>query len=146
MLKIRYDKKTRLLSGWEDNLAQFDLLQPRKGEETIELDTLKPDSDDYENFKYDGVTLVPNPAYTPPLPPLCTHWAIIDSIDLALEKPVKVRRTWQGREYKVDCYVTENIKDQWQAGDIVVGDFVLVQFLDDMADRAVVFSKVLKTW
>jgi len=83
---------------------------------------------------------------TPPTPPLSTHWAVIESINVGNEKPALVRRTWEGREYSVNCYVTENIKDQYQAGDIVVGDFVLVEFLEDSADRAVVFSKVYRTW
>lgn len=81
-----------------------------------------------------------------PTPPLCTHWARIAEINLETEKPVRVKRTWNGKEYQVNCYVTENIKDQYLAGDIVVGDFVLVQFLEDSADRAVVFAKVFKTW
>lgn len=82
----------------------------------------------------------------PPTPPLCTHWAVIDSFQPTEEKPMRVKRVWNGREYLVDCYVTETIKDQYLAGDIVVGDFVLVEFLDDNPDRAVVFAKVLKTW
>lgn len=86
----------------------------------------------------------PEPAE--PRPPLSTHWAIIDSINLGSEKPVRVKRTWEGVEYTVNCYATENIKDQYLAGDIAVGDYVMVEFLDDDPDRAVVFAKVFKTW
>ncbi len=86
------------------------------------------------------------PVEPEPTPPLCTHWAKVDSFNQAEEKPMRVRRTWNSREYTVDCYVTENIKDQYQAGDVAVGDFVLVEFLEDSADKAVVFAKVLETW
>lgn len=82
----------------------------------------------------------------PKLPPLCTHWASIDSFNPDEVKPMRVGRIWEGKEYSVDCYVTETIKDQYLAGDIVAGDFVLVEFLEDSADRAIVFAKVLKTW
>ena len=79
----------------------------------------------------------------PSTPPLCTHWAIIDTINIAEEKPVRVKRTWEGKEYSVNCYVTEGVKDQYLAGNLAIGDYVLVEFLEDRADRAVVFAKVL---
>jgi hypothetical protein len=79
-------------------------------------------------------------------PPLSTHWAIVDSINLGAVKPGTVRRTWQGEEYTADCYVTENIRDQYLAGNIAVGDYVLVEFLDESLDMAVVVAKVVKTW
>ncbi len=83
---------------------------------------------------------------TETMPPLCTHWAVIDSFDIGQVKPMRVRRTWKGVEYTVNCYVTDGIKDQYQAGDIAVGDYVLVEFLEDDADKAIVFAKVFKTW
>lgn len=94
---------------------------------------------------WDGEKFV-KPELPPPIPPLCTHWAVIDSINLGSEKPVRVKRTWEGMEYTVNCYATESVKDQYQAGNIVVGDYVMVEFLDDDPDRAVVFAKVFKTW
>lgn len=79
-----------------------------------------------------------------PSPPLCTHWAVIENINPGEEKPIRVKRAWGDKEYIVDCYVTEAVKDQYLAGDIAIGDYVLVQFLDDSQDRAIVFAKVLK--
>lgn len=79
-------------------------------------------------------------------PPLSTHWAIIDSFNTGQEKPVQVKRTWEGVEYTVNCYATEAVKNQYLTGDIVVGDYVMVEFLDDDVNRAVVFAKVFKTW
>lgn len=82
----------------------------------------------------------------PGTPPLCTHWAVIVSIEPANEKPLRVRRLWGGEEYQLNCYVTEAIKDQYLAGDIAIGDYVLVEFLDDDPNRTLVFAKVFKTW
>lgn len=82
----------------------------------------------------------------PEPPPLCTHWARVDSFYPGEVKPMRVKRTWQGREYTVDCYVTQTIRDQYLAGNVAVGDFVLVHFLEDNLDRAIVVAKVFKTW
>ncbi len=94
---------------------------------------------------WDGGKFV-RPELPPSTPPLSTHWAIVDSINLGSEKPARVRRTWEGTEYTVNCYVTESVKDQYQVGDVMVGDYVLVEFLDDDPNRATVFAKVFKTW
>ena len=79
-------------------------------------------------------------------PPLCTHWARVGSFDIGQEKPIRVTRVWDEKEYSVNCFVTEAVKDQYLSGDISIGDYVLVEFLEDRADRAVVFAKVLETW
>lgn len=81
-----------------------------------------------------------------PTPPLSTHWAVIDSFNVGQTKPMRVKRTWDGREYQVNCYVTESVKDRYLAGDIAVGDYVMVEFLEDKADMAIVFAKAFKTW
>jgi len=90
-------------------------------------------------------------AYEEPEPPgerpaLSTHWATIDSFLPGATKPMRVKRTWNGREYTVDCFVTEAVKDQYLAGDIAVGDFVLVHFLEAEPEKAIVIAKVYKTW
>ena len=82
----------------------------------------------------------------PPSPALSTHWGRVDSFHPGEVKPMRVKRTWNGVTYLVDCYVTETVKDQYQAGGIVTGDFVLVHFLEDDANRAIVIAKVYKTW
>lgn len=81
-----------------------------------------------------------------PTPPPSTHLAVVDSIDPQAVKPATVTRTWAGKEYTYDCFVTEGVKDQWQQGDIHVGDFVLVHFLEDDTGKAIVIAKVFKTW
>ena len=57
-LKIRYDTKIRLLSGWTDNEAEFNRLQARKGERIVELSITKPDADDYEDFIFSRGKLI----------------------------------------------------------------------------------------
>ena len=53
---------------------------------------------------------------------------------------------WQGKEYHVDCGITTYIEELYLAGNISVGDYVLVEFLDERVDRAVVFDKIEETW
>ena len=77
---------------------------------------------------------------------LLIDWARIDSFRPSETKPLRVKRTWNGREYTVDCFVTEAVKDQYLAGDIAFGDFVLVHFLEGGPDKPVVIAKVYKTW
>ena len=74
------------------------------------------------------------------------HWAQIDSFNPSLAKPIQVTRTWQGRSLQTRCFVTQAIKDAFQAGDLAVGDFVLVLFVDGDRDLPLAVSKILKTW
>lgn len=86
-------------------------------------------------------------ASLPPIelePPHSTHIAIIDAIDITKARPVRVKRVWEGEDYFYDCLATESIKDQYVAGDVVVGDYVIVHF-DDIGELVVV-AKVFKSW
>lgn len=148
MLEVRFIIGTGELTGWCGDIEQFGNLEKRLGvEEIVVLDISVPEKT-CAAYLYDEAsgTLVDNPNYVPPAPSLSTHWARVESISLGEEKPIRVKRTWDGREYTVDCYVTETVKDQYQAGDIAVGDFVLVEFLEDSADKAIVIAKVYQTW
>lgn len=66
MLKIRYNIKTGMLSGWLDK--DFDALQAREGEDTALLDIPMPEADDYEYYAYKGKELVSS-GKQPPVPP-----------------------------------------------------------------------------
>jgi len=79
-----------------------------------------------------------------PEPPRSTHISVIDAIDTAKARPVRIKRVWQGRDYFYDCLVTESVKDQYLAGDVAVGDYILVHF-DDIGEL-VVTEKVFKSW
>lgn len=77
-------------------------------------------------------------------PPRSTHISTIDAIDTSKARPARIKRAWEGRDYFYDCFVTESVKDQYMAGDIVVGDYVIVHF-DDIGEQ-IVTGKVFKSW
>lgn len=79
-----------------------------------------------------------------PEPPCSTHISTIDAIDTAKPRPVRIKRVCEGRDYFYDCLVTESVKDQYVAGDVKVGDYVIVHF-DDIGEL-VVTAKVFKSW
>lgn len=79
-----------------------------------------------------------------PEPPLSTHISIIDAIDTSKARPVRIKRVWEGKDYFYDCFATESVKDQYLAGDVVVGDYVIVHY-DDIGEQ-VVTGKVFKSW
>lgn len=81
MLKIRYNKVSRILSGWEDGRSLFESLQPGRGEGTALLDITKPDADDYEYFLYADGILKPSGKISPVSPePVRDALAEIDEI------------------------------------------------------------------
>lgn len=79
-----------------------------------------------------------------PEPPHSTHISSIDAIDTAKARPVRIKRVWEGKDYFHDCLVTESVKDQFVAGDVKVGDYVLVHF--DAVGEQIVTAKVFKSW
>ncbi|GAI86560.1 unnamed protein product, partial [marine sediment metagenome] len=76
--------------------------------------------------------------------PHSTHISIIDAIDPTKARPVRVKRVWGDRDYFYDCLVTESVKDQYLAGDVAVGDYVIV-FWSDVGEQ-IVAAKVFKSW
>ena len=86
----------------------------------------------------------PDPLPTIEIPPKSTHIATLVSINVANPRPANVKRVWEGRDYFYDCFVTETVKDQYLAGDIVVGDYLLVHF--DPIGGQIVTAKVFKSW
>lgn len=84
------------------------------------------------------------PTLPEPEPPCSTHISTIDAIDTGKARPVRIKRVWEGRDYFYDCLVTESVKDQYVAGDVKVGDYVIIHF-DDIGEQ-VVTAKVFKSW
>ncbi len=80
------------------------------------------------------------------IPPVSSFWAVLDSVNVAAVKPATVTRSWGGTNYTFDCYISEHVKDEWVAGHIVIGDYVLVEVLDWDPDKMGVVAKVYKTW
>jgi hypothetical protein len=80
------------------------------------------------------------------VPPVYGCWAILEAVNVTAVKPATVRRTWEGTDYVLDCYITQHVKDQWLAGNIAIGDYMLIEYLDQDPDKAGVVAKVVKTW
>jgi len=91
-----------------------------------------------------------------PTPPLSTHPARLDAINPSAVKPATITRLfltetgfttlWNGKEYSYDCYVTQSVVDEWQAGKIVPGDFVFIEFLEGDVTKPIVTLKIYRTW
>ena len=104
-------------------------------------------SRDHKAIIEDGVLIAteasPNPIQPePPGPNPSMHWARVDSFHAGEQKPLRVKRQWQGRKITVDCYVTQNIADMYQAGNLAAGDVVLVIFVEGDLDKPIAIDKV----
>jgi len=78
--------------------------------------------------------------------PVSQHLARIKIIDVSRDKPITVERKFAGQNFDIPCVVTENIKDQFLAGDINIGDIVIVTYCEETMDDAIVTNKVFKSW
>jgi len=77
-------------------------------------------------------------------PPQSTHIATLESVDPTKARPARIKRVWEGRDYYFDCLVTQTVKDEYVAGKIKVGDYLIVHF-DDIGEM-VVTAKIFKSW
>ena len=78
--------------------------------------------------------------------PAASHWAQIDSFNVAAKRPLSVTRNWKGHAISLDCYVTQDIADAFRDGKLSVGDYVIVEFMDGNTDLPVAVQKVFKSW
>jgi len=75
-----------------------------------------------------------------------TYWAKVWAFKAAAERPLTVGRIYKGREVEIECYVTERIRELYQAGKLAVDDYVLVQFVDGDPDKPIAVEKAYKSW
>jgi len=70
MLEVRYDKNTKLLTGWWGSRhGNHEVkLKNRPNEKIVNLDIPIPDKP-LDAWLYDGKKLTANPAYVEPIPP-----------------------------------------------------------------------------
>ncbi len=94
---------------------------------------------EYDNYIASLPVIEPEPE-----PPHSTHLSTIEAIDPSMAKPVRIKRVWEAKYYFYDCLVTESVKDQYVAGNVKVGDYVIVHF-DDIGEQ-IVTAKVYKSW
>ena len=80
------------------------------------------------------------------IPPVYGCWAILETVNVSAVKPATVRRNWEGIDYVLDCYITQHVRDEWLAGNIAIGDYVLVEYLEQDPDKAGIIAKIVKTW
>jgi hypothetical protein len=92
-----------------------------------------------------GSSFTPAIIPTPPQYPII-HWAIVNAINLAAVQPLQLTRTWMGITYTYSCYVSETIVQLYQAGNLLIGDYVLVGFADEDLSQPLAITKVHKTW
>lgn len=83
--------------------------------------------------------------------PKSEHIGKLKAVNIGQAKLATVTRRFWGEDYDVSCLATQSIKDLYQAGDIQIGDFVLVSFIEETpngAERniAIVTDKVYQSW
>ena len=83
--------------------------------------------------------------------PHSEHIGKLISVNPGLAKPAVIRRRFQGRDYDINCLVTQSVKNLYQSGDIQVEDYVLVSFIEEMPNEterniAIVTDKVYPSW
>jgi len=74
------------------------------------------------------------------------YWAKVVSFTAGATKPLKIGRIYKGVETQIDCYVTERIRELYQAGRLAADDYVLVQFVDGDSDKPIAIEKAYKSW
>ncbi|GAH70447.1 unnamed protein product [marine sediment metagenome] len=64
--------------------------------------------------------------------------------EILSHKEVKVKRTYLGNEIDINCHVTQTVKDEFLGGKIVVGDIVIIQFIEADLSKPVILGKLVK--
>lgn len=83
--------------------------------------------------------------------PHSQHIAKLVDVDPTAVRPATVIRRYLGRNYTVDCLVSQSVKDMYARGDLQVGDYVIVSFIDEIPNTTefnvcVVVDKVWGSW
>jgi len=83
--------------------------------------------------------------------PHSEHIGKLMAVNATAARPATVRRKFMGTTYDVNCLVTQEVKDEYQAGKIQLGDYVIVSFIDEIPDTeevniAIVTGKVFESW
>lgn len=83
--------------------------------------------------------------------PASEHIGKLTAVNVTQAKPVTITRRYWGENYDVKCLVTESVKQMWLDGDLEIGDFVLVSFIEEIPNTterkiAIVTDKVYKSW
>lgn len=150
MIECRYVTATGKLTGWCKDPNQFGNLERGKPTETVvELDIPNP-SGGLDEWLFDGGDIIENPDYVKPSPPQRGYIGQLMSVTPGSVRPANVKRVWDGDDRFFDCFVTETVWQEYQSSDIVVGDYLWVEYLGQDEDVAggetLVIAKIRKTW
>lgn len=147
MLEVRYNTVTKEITGWwGDRFGNHEVKLKDRPNEAIVMLNIPVPAQSSEALLYDEVTqtLIPNPSYRFPEPPRSSHISVLAAVDAAKARPARIKRVWEGRNYFYDCFATQTVKDEFVAGKIAIGDYVIVH-VDDMGEQ-IVTAKVWKSW
>ena len=87
----------------------------------------------------------PPPLPKPPL--LCIRMGKLLAVNSGVRPAhIEVYLNLSPTGFEYDCYISETVFNEYTAGRIHVGDFLLVEFVDDCVDMGCVFAKVHQTW
>lgn len=83
--------------------------------------------------------------------PHSQHIGELTAVNPSLAKPATVVRRYMGVNYDVQCLVSQSVVNMWLSGQLQVGDFVIVSFIDEIpgtteVNLAIVVDKVYKSW
>lgn len=83
--------------------------------------------------------------------PWSDHIGKLTDIDNTRKKPAEITRRYQGINYSFWCLVTQNVVDQYMAGALEIGDYVVVTFIEEIPDNTeynvpIVIGKVYESW
>jgi len=103
------------------------------------------------NTIVNGELVTGEPRINPPLItcenlPCSIHFCVLKSVNIGNARPATVAREHGDLECDIDCFITESIKDQYQAGDIQVGDYMLMAYDNLQPDKPVLVAKIFKSW
>lgn len=147
MLEIFYKTATKIVTAWRSEGKQ-NIRPVRVGEAKVMLDILPPSNEgaSVRDYLYDEATstLKLSPSFKFLEPPLSSHISVLTAVDATKARPARIKRIWEGRDYFYDCFATQTVKDEFVAGKIAIGDYVIVHF-DDIGEQ-IVTAKVWKSW
>jgi hypothetical protein len=83
--------------------------------------------------------------------PFSEHIGVLKAVNPANARPAIVTRKFMGQEFDVNCLATQNVVNLWQSGQLAVGDYVIVSFIDEIPNTverhiAIVTDKVYRSW
>jgi len=146
MIEIRYRNDNHRITAWCRDPDQFGHLSPRPGQTITVIDAdLPAGKTDFYVLDPDADAIDLNPAYKPPAPK-ATYWARIAAFSPSADQPLRIRRTYRGHTYDAWAYVTQDIVDAYQAGNLSIGDYVLVLFVDHDPNKLIATQKVSNSW